>query len=298
MSEESGSLQLSSKSVSHPVIFIGDLEPLFREAYEIISKVFKIPSHMTYLADPDSLRCIGLPGEVQVPRVGAEGYCLWDGLAPTAGPVLSKSGHTLYNRKKPPEFMQAKNNTVFNIVLAVLDAMIAHSRVYTKKKSKSICVDYDDAFAPFFTAENYICTPEQQQYVDFRNQEAHVVVTEQVEAYKRERITKFDPVTAAEEQDIYERRLALYKTETMQQLYREQDTINRFTELGDALHTLLRALPGYYQLQEILTSNPWAILATAMTRRGSKPYMFNLHHCGDLRIVQWEKEHLNEYINP
>lgn len=298
MSEESGSLQLSSKSVSHPIIFIGDLEPLFREAYEIISKVFNVPSHMTYLADPDNMQCIGLPGEVQVPRAGAEGFCLWDGLMPVSGPVLDKKGRKVYSRKKPPVIMQAKNNTVFNIILSALDAIIAHSRLYTKKKSKSACVDYDEAFTAFFTAEYYLCTPEQQKYVDFRNQEAHAVVTDQVEAYKRERITKFDPLTVGEEQEFYDRRLAIYHAETLEHLYREQETINRLTELGDALHVLLRSLPGYYQLQEILTSNPWAILTTAMTRRGSKPYMFNLYYCGDLRIIQWEKEHLNEYINP
>lgn len=294
LSEEDGSLQLSTRDNGKPIVFFTDLEPLYKDLFAIVSKVIDIQETVPYIRSPLTGNYVSHAHACRI--VSADGTVnFWDGTTVPVGDIYSLKGKLLcHGSDKPYIVNYAKNTAVFNFALVVLDAIIERSRAYSKG-AKAIV--FEDRFKSLITPENYLFNAEQHAYYATRQRLRHDIVTEIVQQEIRNRAVKFEPMTDIEAQNFYSVKSMEFDEETRQVIFRDSLTCENITELGDKIMILLRNMQNYQQMIDLLAMNEWAIFATELGSRPTHPYGATIRFCGDLRIVQWEKEHLHEYTD-
>lgn len=294
LSEESGSLHLSVDDQVRPIVASMDMEPFFRELHFIISKVVDLPSEIEYLYDSTTGKFIGYPGSLRIIDKDNSGQEAWDGSwLPKPGNVFNTTSMTEVYVKKP-QIGQAKNVQIFNIAAHVLEAIIQNTRAYSDNKAVP---DYSTGLRDILPFERMVMSPEQRQYRLDRGAKRDNVIREHVEQIKRERYVAANPVTSLEELELFEKHCNVYDHETFKHIYNDESTAERINAVGDEIHALFRKIPGFYSLQQVFQDNLWAIFAVSVGSRTAKPYTMNVRYCGDLRIKQWEREHLHEYAS-
>lgn len=285
---------MSSSKVKNPVVFFTDLEPLYKDLVAVISKAVDIQDSVPILRCPKTGKFIGYAGNCRT--AGENGLLpIWEGTTEVRGPVYSLNGNVIYGfEDRTLAIDYVKNSQVFNFAITVLDAIIARSRTYNQAGK---VIYFSEVLKDLITPENYRFNAEQHAYYQTRQRLRHDIVSEIVEQEKRNRLVKFNPMTVTEEQNFYHEKGLEFDMETRNVVFRDDVTVNAIEEIGDQIMLILRDMNGYGEFIAMLQNNEWAIFSTELGHRIGRPYCVQMYFCGDLRIIQWEKEHLHEYPN-
>ena len=271
-----------------------DLEPLYWDMLAVIRKVVHLDDRVACLRDPVTGKLIGYDKTCFVKDSAGDLIAWTDGM-PAPSEIFDARGHQIFTgvgRTALQDYV--KNIAVFNIAGCVYDRIIEHAVAYT---TKGRAIYFHDAFKELINPQNMRYNEEQLRYFEERAKLRAQVAQDHVEQMKRDMIVKFEMMTIGQEADFIRQEMQRYDDETALLVFRDDVTQEAIDIMGDELFEVIKRSPDFWSFRDMIVQNHWGIYSTRIARRATQPFNLQVLFHGDLRVAQWEKEHLHEYPN-